>query len=48
MIIVYRNTRKGRDPQTGDKIKIKGRNTAYLNNPPFFKLEIFTWQPTYL
>ena len=25
---VYRKTRKGRNPQTGEKIKIKGRNTV--------------------
>jgi len=25
---VYRKTRKGRNPQTGEQIKIKGRNTV--------------------
>ena len=25
---VYRKTRKGRNPQTGERIKIKGRNTV--------------------
>ena len=25
---VYRKTRKGRNPQTGEKIKIKGKNTV--------------------
>ena len=25
---VYRKTRKGRNPQTGEKMKIKGRNTV--------------------
>ena len=25
---VYRKTRQGRNPQTGEKIKIKGRNTV--------------------
>ena len=25
---VYRKTRKGRNPQTGEKIKIKGRNAV--------------------
>jgi len=37
---VYRKTRKGRNPQTGQQIKIKGRNTVTFKAGKTLKEEI--------